>query len=907
VAFRIKFSKSDNYCSFVSVSFFVESKYKMEGIMKKGAMLLCLFIGLQNILSAENKSHYEALAIRTDKTIKIDGHLDEPDWLAAEKYSHFIQRDPVDGAEPSLITEFSVLYDDDNLYVGIRAFDPEPEKIVGILSRRDEYTPSDWLYISIDSYNDKRTAFEFGINPKGVKHDLRRYDDSNADWDWDAVWDAQSAMCSNGWCAEFAIPLRELRFTSSGEMTWGFMVYREIPRFNGELNMWAYFSKNQPGFVSNYGSLKGLKDLRSSRPLYVAPYLLSNTRISDHLVNELHPETYTFSGNIGGDIRYSFANGLTFNATINPDFGQVEADPARYNLTQYENYFSEKRPFFMEGSNILQFKLGVGDGDMGANTLFYSRRIGRKPQMSIDDENAVYIERPAQSSILSAAKLTGKTASGLSIGAMNAVTMEEKATLHFSNDSTLQKVTEPMTSYSLSRLQKDFRNGDIVTGAYITGTNRRLSGTGLEDELRENGYTGGFDFNYQFINRRYALLGYIAGSHVTGSPEAILKTQTSPIHLFQRKDADYLSVDSSATSLDGYSGGLILAKQSGHWQGIAGAINYSPGFEPNDMGYLRKADVINQFMWLSYREWEPGKIFKSYQINFNQWQNFSYGGEKTSFGGNVNGNGQLLNHWRISGGINMNLAAISPDLLRGGPAVYHSGNRSGWASIYSDTRKDFSAGASAFLYRSDDNIRSFNFNPEFTYRFAYNVKMTLDVDYTKFNDTWSWVDNWEDSAGKDHYIFSAMDQKTISSVIRFDVTLTRNLSLQYYGQSFITAGHYFDFIEFDDYLAPDFDKRFYTFSDDEIIYDADNEEYTIDYGAETHTFSKPDFSYKQFNSNLVSRWEFRPGSVIYLVWSQGIIDFENSGEFQHKRDLKRLMTSTADNVLLLKFSYLINI
>ncbi|HDR03659.1 MAG TPA: hypothetical protein ENN84_00220 [Candidatus Marinimicrobia bacterium] len=868
---------------------------------------LFIMIGLQIGLADESFRKPTAVAYQTDSIIKIDGRLDEVVWQNAKKYDNFLQRDPVDGSQPSLYTVFSVLYDDENLYVGIHAKDPEPDKIVGILSRRDEYTPSDWLYISIDSFNDKQTAFEFGINAKGVKHDLRRYNDTNADWDWDAVWDAQSAMCSDGWCAEFAIPLRELRFTSSENMEWGFMVYRKIPRFNGELDMWGYFSKDEPGFVSNYGTLIGLQDFRSGRSLYIMPYLLSDTRISDNLINTLHPESYQFSGNIGTDIRYSFANGLTFNATINPDFGQVEADPASYNLTQYETYYREKRPFFMEGSNILNFQLGIGDGDLGSNTLFYSRRIGRAPQFLPRDKNAVYSDQSHQSAILSAAKLTGKTSSGLSIGAMNAISREERATLYFTKDSTLKKVTEPMTSYSLGRLQKDFRGGDIVAGAYLTGMQRRLENTGLEDLLRREAYTGGIDLRYQFLDKQYAFSTFLAGSRVSGSAAAISKTQTSPAHLYQRPDADYLSVDSSATTLSGLSNGIILSKQSGHWQGAVGGVSYSPGFEPNDMGYLRKADLINQFIWIAYQEWVPGQILKSYQINFNQWQNYTFGSEKRSHGGNINANATLNNHWHISAGINLNFPSVSPDLLRGGPAVYHCGNSSFWIGLYSDDRKDFSGGLSAYHFRSDDDITSFNFNPEFTYRFSHNVKMTLDLDYTDFKDTWTWVEHWQDSQGKDHYIFSAMDQKTVSSVLRFDVTLTRDLSMQYYGQSFITAGKYFDFIEFDDYLAADFDQRFYSFSENQISYDESEKEYTIDYGDEQHSFSKPDFNFKQFNSNLVTRWEFRPGSTVYFVWSQGIIDIENVGQFRHSRDFKRLIESTSNNVLLLKFTYLINI
>ncbi|MEJ2050274.1 MAG: carbohydrate binding family 9 domain-containing protein, partial [Calditrichota bacterium] len=290
----------------------------------------------QNSLPPDSRRNRTAEATRvTNNAISIDGKLDEVVWMQAQAYDHFTDRDPVDGAEPSYPTVFRVAYDDQNLYVGIRAFDSEPAKIKRFLTRRDEYTHSDWLYVSIDSYNDNRTAFEFGLNAAGVKHDLRRYDDENADYDWDAVWDGAVNIDQEGWTAEFKIPFRELRFTGSDDMEWGFQIYREFPRNNNELMVWNYWSKDESGFVSNYGTLAGLNNIETSNPLYVSPYVVGQSNISSELRNEVHPSNYELMSHLGGDVRYSFSNGLTFNATMNPDFGQVEADPADYNLTNF--------------------------------------------------------------------------------------------------------------------------------------------------------------------------------------------------------------------------------------------------------------------------------------------------------------------------------------------------------------------------------------------------------------------------------------------------------------------------------------------------------------------------------------------------------------------------------------------
>ncbi|MBC8402918.1 MAG: hypothetical protein H8E14_15640 [Candidatus Marinimicrobia bacterium] len=266
------------------------------------------------------------------------------------------------------------------------------------------------MYVSIDSYNDNRTAFEFGLNAAGVKHDIRRYDDNNMDENWDAIWDGNAEINHQGWSAEWRIPFRELRFTSAKEMEWGLEVYRELPRFNNELSVWSYWSQSDEGFVSQYGSLKGLQGIKAQRPLYIIPYVANQTDISDNLVTPIHEENYDSFFNLGGDVRYSSPFGLTLNASLNPDFGQVEADPADYNLTEFETYFAEKRPFFMEGANILRFPLGFGDGDLQSNSLFYSRRIGRTPQgYAIDDtsKNTITVEEPNVVHILGAAKITG--------------------------------------------------------------------------------------------------------------------------------------------------------------------------------------------------------------------------------------------------------------------------------------------------------------------------------------------------------------------------------------------------------------------------------------------------------------------------------------------------------------------
>lgn len=856
-------------------------------------LIFLLLIG--TMLFGQNIQHHDrsAAAVRVQpQSIKIDGKLDDPGWQKATAYDSFTQRDPRDGKEPSYPTSFRIAYDAEYLYVGVYAVDPEPDKIKAILTRRDDYTESDWVYVSLDSYNDNRTAFEFGLNAAGVRHDLRRYDDNSADFDWDAVWDGAVQIQNAGWSAEFRIPFRELRFNSSQNMEWGLQVYREFPRNNNELDVWNYWSKDDPGFVSQYGTLTGLSNIESTRPLYISPYVVGQSDISDKIRTMDHPNSYDLSSNIGADVRYTFSSGLTMNATVNPDFGQVEADPADFNLTAFETYFAEKRPFFKEGGNIMTFSMGFGDGDAQNNSLYYSRRIGEKP-----------------AKILAAGKLTGKTENGLSVGVMDATTADNFSVL--GSNSNL-KSQQPLTNYFLSRLQKDYRDGQTTIGGILTAANRSLNAQ-TKDYLHSAAYTGGLDFENEFHDGTYTVQGAVAWSDVQGSPEAITRTQMSPARYFQRPDAAYLSVDSSATSLAGYATKLILGKISGHWQGAVGILNYSPGFEVNDLGYLQQVDNVQQFTWISYRDWEPTRFFQEYQINFNQWATWNYAPQLKNVGGNVNMHATLHNNWDVGMGINRNLPGLNTTELRGGPAIAAPSNWSHWGYVDTDSRKDVYSETSWSLFISTDNVYQYQLSSGLVFRPRQNIQFLVEPGYTQLIDTWSWLGKAHDQNDKTHYLFSGLDQKTLSLTLRADYTIMPNLSIQYYAQPYITAGNYHDPIETADVKAQDFDERFKSLANYEVTQNETSDQYEYDVTGDGNPdyFSqrapRNNFNFKQFRSNLVIRWEYSSGSVMYLVWSQGYTDIEQQGQFQLGRDFNTLFSAPSDNVLLLKVSYLVNV
>ena len=844
--------------------------------------------------------------------IDVDGKLDEPAWHTADWQGDFIQRTPNDGTPGTYPTEFSVLYDNEYLYIGARAYDPNPDKISAILSRRDDYTESDWMYVSIDSYNDNRTAFEFGLNAAGVKHDVRRFDDGNADFEWDAVWDGDAHIDEKGWTAEFRIPFRELRFTSNDSMEWGIQMYRELPRLNNELSVWNHWRQSEEGFVSRYGVLNGLSNIKVKNPIYFVPYIAGQADVSDNLVNSVHEKNYDLFSHLGGDLRYSNQVGLTLNATLNPDFGQVESDPADFNLTEFETYFNEKRPFFMEGANILRFQLGFGDGDNSANSLFYSRRIGRTPQGYLQTDNnkeVVSTARPEMTNILGAAKITGKSSGGLSIGMMEAVTVQEKGTVYYSDGSRDLNVIEPLTNYWLGRLQQDFNGGQTSIGGILTAVNRRLDDTGI-DYLHREAYSGGVDVDHEFLDRKYSFIGTFSFSNVKGDTTAIQLTQRRSSRYFNRVDADHLEYDPQATSLAGYSGKAILTKNTGHIRAATGVISYSPGFEINDIGYIRSVDNISQFVWVQFYEWEQLGFLRQFRINFNQWANWDFSGLRTNLGGNVNMHFTFNNNWDFGYGINRGFGSYSPSMNRGGPMLYVPKYWNFWNYISTDARKNLIFELTSFYFTNPDKVHSWEIEPELTWRPKRNLQLSATMNYDELDDTWAWIGKAIDHNDETRYIWSCMQQKTLTLTLRADFTLTTNLSIQYYAQPFFTAGHYFDFLELADPKAVDYDQRF-THLGDQIHYDTVNGEYVVDEGNNgqiDYTFGGyTDFNFKQFRSNLVLRWEYMTGSVMYLVWSQGYTDYESFRRFDFPRDTRTLFDGVGDNVFMIKISQMLNL
>ncbi len=867
--------------------------------------LIPILLWAQRDIKIEKRTHYATKLI--NKAPVIDGNLDDSAWESVAWADSFTQLNPIEDAVPSERTMFKVLYGAKNIYFAFMCFDSQAEKITAKFSRRDDVDDSDFIAVALDSYFDKRTAFTFGINAAGVKMDIIFTEDGDrADDSWDPVWEGRVSRLDSGWTAEMRIPYSQLRFADAKEQVWGFQIMRKIYRKQEE-DFWQPMAKNAPGMVSFFGVLRGIKNIQMPLRMEIMPYAVGSvTRYEKESGNPFAKGT-DFDGNIGLDAKIGVTSDLTMDVTINPDFGQVEADPSEVNLSAYESFFEEKRPFFIEGKHIFSFPVAIGDGDMSAEQLFYSRRIGRRPHYYPDSEdgfNYDYVKQPSQTRILGAAKISGKTKKGWSVGILDAVTSIEKAELDL-NGKRSRVTVEPLTNYFVNRLQKDFNDGNTSFGGVITAVNRKIEDKHL-NFLNKSAYTGGIDFRHQWADKTYFVSFRAAGSYLIGKPEAIVLAQRSAARYFQRPDAGHVHLDSSRTSLSGHGGSYAIGRGGkSNWNFGTGGTWRSPGFEINDLGYLREADKFMNFIWISYNERNPVGIFRNYRFNFNEWQGWNFDGDHLFTGGNINGGVQFLNYWGVHLGVNRQQAGLNSSLLRGGPMAAYMGSWNGWLSGYSDSRKDLQMRTSLSVNRSDDGIsKRISGDARVYYKLNEKVNISLSPFYTHRVENLQYVDQLEFD-GQDRYVFGQLRQNTAGLVFRLNYSPTSNFSVQYFGQPFTSAGIYSAFKQIDNPRGKG-SKRYVVYTGNSISYDKNNEWYSIDEngdGSEDYGFDKPDFNVQEFLSNLVLRWEFKPGSLLYIVWSQNRSAFNNMRDFSLQEDMSDLFDTHPTNVFLVKMNY----
>lgn len=847
-------------------------------------------------LTTVSPKTYTTFEIDVAAAPSIDGNLADSIWESAEWATNFIEVNPDENTDPSEQTKFKILYDQKHLYIALKALDSEPETITNRLSRRDGFV-GDRINVLIDSYHDLRTGFLFTVTAAGVRGDEFITDNgNNIDASWNPIWSAKALIDNEGWTAEMKIPLSQLRFSNDPNQVWGLNVVRNYFK-NNELSAWNRIPIGAAGWVSEAGKLKGLKNIKPQKQIEIQPFVVTKLDRYEAEAGNPYADGNDFNLNTGLDAKIGITNDLTLDVTINPDFGQVEADPAAINLDGFEIFNRDQRPFFVENKNIFDYRFADN-----RNNLFFSRRIGRSPQVNLETTDEAFVNQPQNTTILGAAKFSGKTKNGWSIGVLESMTSKEFTEIS-TNGNTSESLAEPFTNYLVGRVQKDFNKKNTFFGGMFTATNRFI--TPEVSELRKSAYSGGIDFTHQWKNRAYFMEANIVMSHVQGSKEAIKLTQENLTHLFNRVDATHLEVDPNRTSLTGTGGRFGIGKVGGqHWNYNAGFKWVSPELELNDIGFLRSADEMIQYANLRYRSIKPTGVFRDFNVRFNQFSAFDFEGNNNRIQYQINGSASFLNNWEIDFGLAHKPRIFSNSILRGGPRWRFSKENFQFFFVGSDRRKNFN-GTIGLIHSQakENNFSLLKFESELNYQPTNAFNISLSPEYSISKNQTQYVTQ-SDYNSDSRYVLGTIDNHTLTASVRLDYTINPNLSIQYYGQPFISRGRYKDFKYVTNPVAERLTERFQLYDSNQINLSGndfqvdENRDGTMDY-----SFSNPDFSYVQFNSNLVLRWEYIPGSELFLVWSQGVKSSVSSSDGLFEGFETGILDERPQNIFLLKATY----
>ena len=863
-------------------------------------------------------------AVERTVPIVLDGRLDEAVWQGPSVATDFVQIEPDEGRPATQRTEIRLAYDAEALYVGARMMDSLGARGVRTrLARRDGETEADYLELVFDTYHDHSGRTVFSINPSGVKGDAGQAS-PYADPSWDPVWTAETAIDSLGWTAELKIPFSQLRFPSDSVQTWGMQAWRYVQRLN-ERSMWSPWARGETGGPPLFGHVEGLRAPRNRGRMELLPYVLSRARY----VSPTQPGSPFQSGEaydvrVGADLKYQLSSTLTLDATINPDFGQVEVDPASVNLSAFETFYSEKRPFFVEGSGLF----GFGDfwcincSNADGMSLFYSRRIGRSPQGSVLRDDAQYVHTPENSTILAAAKVTGRTTGGLQIGLLDAVTRSERALVQTADGTRLTEEVEPASNYFVGRAKRTFRGGNTTVGAIATSVVRRFGSDALEARLPGHAEAVGVDWEMWWKNQTYHLLGNFALSNATGDSLAISRLQSSSARYFQRPDrtsggsgifSDVL--DASSTALRGYGGYLRMAKDAGSFRWES-AVNYrSPGFEVNDASFLTRADYVWLLGNVAYEWNRPTRHYRNWVAIAGGQHETNYDGDRTAAQFHAFTGGQLPNYWNVAFYTEIYPEVSDDRLTRGGPVVRRHSGYLLHTRMNTDPRRSVVFSTSGNYLADDGGGQYYSVDASIRVKPAPNVQLSLGPRYTYDRSTAQFVMRRNDPTATHFFgqrtLFADIEQNVFSMNTRLNWTFTPNLSLELFAQPFVFAGDYSRFKEF---TAPrTTEKRVYGEDFGSICFDEGANRYTADpngncavdaqRSAQAFSFDNPDLNVRSLRGNAVLRWEYRPGSTLFLVWQQQRAGGEPFGDFDFSRDSRAIFEQRPDNIFVIKASY----
>lgn len=877
----------------------------------KSILLFAPFLPLMAFSAVQEENHKpridHVIAVRLDENIQVDGRLEEMVWRNAPAVSEFRQLEPNEGAEPTERTRVFLAYDKQALYVGARMYDSAPDSVVAQLSRRDVEVSADMFVLFIDPYHDKRSGFYFGVNAGGTRYDGTLSNDEERDESWDGVWQGRATRDDSGWCAELRIPFSQLRFKNSGDLLWGVNLLRLIQRKNEEIYL-VYTPKNSSGFVSRFIDLEGIKDIQTPRHFELLPYLRGKAEF-----DRSQKDNPFFRGNrttpaVGLDVKYGLGPNLTLDATFNPDFGQVEVDPAVVNLSDFETFYEEKRPFFIEGSSIFSFGNGGARSSWGFNwgnpQFFYSRRIGRAPQGASPDND--YSSIPEASTILAAGKLTGKIAGNCNVGGLVASTARESGSFSLNGDEFKQEV-EPRTTYAVFRGLKEINDGRHGIGFMSTLTSRNLKNPAVANDFNKSAYSLGMD-GWTFLDKEkmWVVSSYFGGTTVRGTRERISCLQHSSMHYFQRPDAQHVKPDSTASSLSGYSGRILINKQKGNviFNSAFGVV--SPGFNVNDLGFMFRTDVINYHVAFGYKWTKPSRLAREIWLIGARFQSYDYGKNKTGDGYFGIGVFTFHNYHNLEVRAFHTPERMDNRATRGGPLAAAPKGTMVEGAYTTDSRKLFVLSMGGSFYSSPvvtDVYSSLNLNLEWKPR--PNLNISIGPEYMKDDEFSQYVTQVQDETAVQtfgsRYIFSRLHQQQLSANIRVNWTFTPKLSLQLYMQPLISHGAYVDFKE----LARPKTLDYHIYSADEITFNGDDYRVTPNSKnpANTFSFSNPDFHFKSLRGNAVLRWEYTAGSTLYFVWTQERSNYDYYNDFSLGSSMNRLLTEPAKNIFMVKFTY----
>ncbi|MGA2622281.1 MAG: DUF5916 domain-containing protein [Bacteroidota bacterium] len=847
-------------------------------------------------------------AVRASEPITIDGILSEAVWQR-EGFSDFVQREPHEGASPTMRTEVWVAYDDAALYVAARMHDPAPDSVERRLARKDNIILADALTFFIDGYHDKRGGFYFGLNAAGTLYDGVLYNDDWSDDSWDGIWEAKARMDANGWTAEMRIPYSQFRFEQGDGNHWAVNFKRVIARRN-ENDYVVFTPRNGSGFVSRFIDLVGIDDINPPRRLEVLPYLTEKAEFAPHDPGDPFHTGSKYTPGLGADIKLGIGSNLTLDATVNPDFGQVEVDPAVVNLSDVETHYTEKRPFFLEGSSIFSFGQGGASSNWSFNwsapSLIYSRRIGRTPQGTFP--NADYVDMPFATHIIGAAKLSGKTGDNWSVGAISALTSRETARVDSAGIYS-DRDAEPLTYYGVFRAQKEMNDGKQGLGTLITFTQRDLSDTQLKDQINNNALVTGIDGWTAFDDdKTWVITGWGAMTHVTADPVRMLALQENSQHYFQRPDVSYLHLDSAATSLTGYGGRLLLTKQKGDVIANASLGIISPGFDVNDLGYQWRSDIINMHVGGGYQWTVPTSWYRSLWLTAAGFQTYDFGGDAT-----WRGIWQLTdivfpNYYEVSVSYAYNTQTVNDYLTRGGPKALRPPGYEFNGSISGDSREDLIPGFNFDIYtalytKTYSYVWNLDWKPSSNVEVIFSPELDKDWEYSQWVGAFS--DPTATSTYGTRYVYGEMNQTTLVAGIRINWAFTPALSLQTYIQPFFSVANFTNFKELSKPKTYNFLK--YGTGGSTVVYDS---LYRVDPDgagpAAPFTFSSPDLNFKSLRGNAVLRWEWMSGSTLYLVWTQERTNSDDPGNMRFGHDISYLFSSQPDNIFMVKVAYWLN-